>query len=66
MQYAELANLNMQQAISLWAGEIYANRNYTGNELGTILRIDRTVYSLIIFGLMCCLSFIQKNNDKKI
>jgi len=66
MQYAELADLNIQQAISLWAGEIYANSNYTGNQLGTILRIDRTIYSLIIFGLICYLSFIQKNYDKKI
>ena len=50
-QFAELSNLNISQAISLWASEKEMHSAFTSTESGAILRIDRTIYSFII----CCL-----------
>jgi len=63
-QYAELANLDLQQALSLWASEISAESNFTGAQLGTMLRIDRALYSFMIFGLWLFFSCIQNARGK--
>ena len=65
-QYSELANLNLQQALSLWGSEINPHSNYKSSEVGVILRIDRAIYSFIIFSLWSFFSYSQKvrANDK--
>lgn len=60
-QYAELANLNVNQAISLWADEIATSNNYSGAELGVILRIDRAIYSFLIFAIFVFISIKLKS-----
>jgi hypothetical protein len=66
LQFSELANLNIQQALSLWGSEINPGSNFTSSEVGAILRIDRAIYSFIIFSLWSFFSYSQKvrANDK--
>jgi len=58
-QYAELSNLNFEQAISLWGSEKEAQTTFSAYELGTILRIDRAIYSFIIFCMWSYFSYTQ-------